>query len=271
MRVVLALIVVAALGEAARASAADAVDWKEIFKGKDGCFILYDLKADKLAEEYGKERCAEPLSPASTFKIPIAVMAFDRGFLKSEESTIKWDHVDRKNPNWNRDQTPQTWFKFSTVWVTQRLVQKIGAERLQKYLADFRYGNRDMSGGLTNAWLGSTLKISADEQLEFLKRLWRGQLAASPKAVDLAKKSLDVDTAESGTILQGKTGSSFLDGRKRAGGRELGWYVGHLTRGDAEYLVVTNFSDTEKPGDLKPGGERAKAVVQDVLGRLGLY
>jgi len=271
MRAVLTLIVLAALAGPARAAAPDPVDWAEAFKGKDGCFILYDLKADKLVVAHGDKRCAEQVFACSTFKIPVALMAFDRGLLKSEDSPIKWDHFDRKSPLWNQDQTPKTWLKYSTVWVTQRLVQKLGAAKLQAYLVDFKYGNQDMSGGLTKAWLSSTLKISPEEQLDFLKRFWRGELKVSPQAVDLVKKSLDSEQAPGGAVLQGKTGSGFLDGKTRPGGREVGWYVGHLTRADGEYLVVTNFSDSAKPADKKPGGERAKAITELVLGKLGLY
>ena len=271
MRAILPLILLAALAGPVRAAAPDPVDWAQAFKDKEACFLLLDLKTGKTTVERGEGRCAERVFAASTFKIPVALMAFDQGLLKNEDALIKWDHWDRKNPYWNRDQTPKTWLKYSTVWVTQRLIQKLGPEKLKTYLADFRYGSQDMSGGLTSAWLNSTLKISPEEQLDFLKRFWTGKIAASPQAVDLVKKSLEPEPSERGAVLQGKTGTGFLDGKSRPGGREVGWYVGHLARADGEYLVVTSFSDAVKPADKRPAGERAKDLTQLVLGKLGLY
>ena len=41
---------------------------------------------------------------------------------------------------------------------------------LQKFLDKINYGNKDISGGISKFWLGSTLKISANEQLQFIKK-----------------------------------------------------------------------------------------------------
>jgi len=61
------------------------------FAGRDGCFELYDLSANKLVARYNPARCAKRLWPQSTFKVPLSLMAFDAGILKDENTSIKWD------------------------------------------------------------------------------------------------------------------------------------------------------------------------------------
>ncbi|MFI5360761.1 MAG: penicillin-binding transpeptidase domain-containing protein [Elusimicrobiota bacterium] len=260
-----ALLLPLVLSVAARAAEPD---FKKIFGDKDGCFILYDLKAGKTLTEYNKTACAERVFACSTFKVPLALMAFDRGLLKDENTPIKWDGFDRKNKDWNRDQTPKSWLKYSAVWVSQRLTPKIGMPKIEKYLADFHYGNQDMSGGITKAWLSSTLKISAEEQIEFFQRFWTGRLKVSPKAVDLTKKSMNAETDDSGSILTGKTGSGFLGARDSPKGQRVGWFVGHLSHGSDEYVFALNFRGTNPSG---PAGEAAHSLTKKILGDMGLF
>jgi len=44
-------------------------------------------------------------------------------------------------------------------------------EKFKTYVNMFDYGNKDLSGGLTQAWLSSSLKISPQEQIIFIKNL----------------------------------------------------------------------------------------------------
>lgn len=245
-------------------------DFGELFKGKAGCFILFDLGAGKITAEYNELRCKERLFACSTFKIPLSLMAFDLGLLKDETSLIKWDGVDRGTGGWNRDQTARSWLKNSTVWVSQRLTPRIGRKRMQGYLAGFGYGNQDMSGGLTSAWLSSTLKISAEEQLDFLKRLWRARLPVSARAAALTRKSIYSEASASGAVMSGKTGSGFLEGHDKRNGRQVGWFEGHLSSGGREYVFVTNFSDISAPTS-GPAGFAAKEITTSILTEMKLY
>lgn len=177
-------------------------------------------------------------------------MAFNQGILQDENTLIKWDNINRDFAQWNQNQTPKTYLQYSTVWVSQWITPQIGMKKIKHYLADFNYGNQDMSGGITKAWLSSSLKISADEQVDFLKRLWQEDLPISANAVALTKKSIYSEKLPNGDILQGKTGSGFLDGRENPNTRYLGWFVGYLNHHQNEYVVVTNYIDLTSPNNL---------------------
>lgn len=240
-------------------------DFAKIFQGRDGCFVLYDLKTDKVVCRYNEARCALRVSPCSTFKIAIALMAFDKGILKDEETTYKWDGIDHEIRDWNRDTSASDWLKYSVVWYSQRITPQLGPAAITNYLAGFDYGNQDISGGLTNFWLGSSLKISANEEIEFLKKLWRNQLPVSRRAMTLTRNIMPLDISPSGAQLNGKTGSRVT------ADKSLGWFVGHLQTKQGEYVFALNYTRNNPPNEKSYPGMIAEKLCKEVLGKLNLY
>lgn len=236
------------------------------------CFLLYNMKTDRLEKVIGEEVCRERFPACSTFKVPLAVMAFDFGVLKDEEVVLKWDGKKGNRPELNQDHNAKTWMRDSVVWFSQRLTPRLGKRRLEKYLKDFEYGNKDLSAGITQAWLvspsakTSALKISGYEQLDFMKKLWRDQLAASKRSQRLTREITFLETSPNGFRLSGKTGSNVYEKD-----RKLGWFISHLQKGDAEYLTVMNFSDLQPKADGEAGGPRAKKMTKDFLEARGLW
>jgi beta-lactamase class D len=266
------IIVAAFLCLAAGNSRAADPDFAMLFAGRDGCFEIYDLKAGKMVVRFNADRCALRTSPCSTFKVPLALMAFDAGILKDENSSLKWDGTKYSREAWNRDQTAATWMRDSVVWFSQRLTPQLGMDKVKAYLARLDYGNQDMSGGLTRAWLDSSLLISPDEQLRFWERFWREQLPVSKHAFDMTKKITLVETSPSGWMLHGKTGSGDLPSVTGVdSGLRLGWFVGHVARGDREYVFVTTFTDRVPSGDSRPSGPIAREIALKILGEMGLH
>jgi beta-lactamase class D len=237
-------------------------DFARLFAGRDGCFELYDLKADTIVVRFNPDRCALRTSPCSTFKVPLALMAFDAGILKDENSSMKWDGTKFSRDAWNHDQTAATWMRDSVVWFSQRLTPELGMEKVKAYLARFDFGNQDMSGGLTKAWLDASLRISPDEELPVSKH-----------AFAMTKKITLVETSPSGWTLHGKTGSGVVGtgGPGQKSDLWLGWYVGHVARGDREYVFVTTFTDRVPSDDSRPSGWIAREIALKILGEMGLY
>jgi len=248
-------------------------DFAKYFDGRDGCFELYNLKAGKLVMRKNPERCAQRTSPCSTFKVPLALMAFDRGILVDENSAIKWDGTKTGREAWDRDQTAATWMQNSVVWFSKRLTPQLGMDAVKSYLAKFDYGNQDMSGGLTQAWLESTLQISPDEQLRFWQRFWREKLPIGKHAFELTKKITFVETSPGGWALHGKTGSGAIGtaGPRGKAMLWLGWFAGHVQKGEREYLFVISYSDRVPSHDRRPAGWIARDMAKQILTEMGLY
>lgn len=250
--------------------ASAAVDYKAVFGNRDACFVLQDLRTGKRLEELNAARCRQRLPPCSTFKVAAAVMAFERGVLHDENQVIKWDGTKHPLADNNQDLTAITWMRYSAVWVTQWIMPQLGMERVRGLLRDFAYGNEDLSGGLTTAWLMSSLTISANEQVAFLSRLWTGKLPVSPRTVDLTKKVMFVKELDDHTTVYGKTGTGCVTGHDCMSkpDRMLGWFVGVAKTKTGEYVFAANAADTEPTAEA--AGPRVRRDVLAVLERLKL-
>jgi len=248
-----------------------------LFEGAEGCFVLYDMAADRRVAVFGEKRCAERYTACSTFKVPLALMAFDAGVLKYESTLLKWDGVSRFLEAWNRDQTARSWMQNSVVWYSQRLTPLLGKERIAAYLKSFQYGNEDFSGGLTSAWLtitrsdsdpgGGTLKISAFEQLEFLKRFWRNQLPVSADALARTRNITFLENSPGGFALHGKTGSGVFDDSRR----DFGWFIGHIAGNGGEYVFVAGLTRDQQAADARAAGMAAREISRRILRDNGLW
>jgi beta-lactamase class D len=245
-------------------------EFKTFFEGRYGCFLIADLKTGKILSEYNSKRCQERFSPCSSFKIAAAVMAYDKGILKDENQVVKWDGVKRDREEINKDLKPFTGMSESAKWVTEWIMPKLGIETIKHFLSAFSYGNEDFSGGLKDSWVTSSLKISAHEQLEFLRKLWTNQLPVSKRSVDLKKKIILVKKLGTKSELFGKTGTGCLVGHACMvrPGKMLGWFVGVLESDSNEYVFAANASDLIDQS--APGGPRMRKTTISILEKMEL-
>jgi beta-lactamase class D len=201
--------------------------------------------------------------------------------LITQKTVFKWDGKKRGIIAWNRDQTPHSWLKDSVVWVSQTLTPQLGLKKIKIYLRAFHYGNQDFSGdpgqdnGLTQAWLNSSLKISANEQRRFLQALVQQTLPVSKEAMKETKENMFLATSPHGWKWYGKTGTGVamrpsLPASSRSH-RQNGWLIGWIEKGKQQYIVILNFTDLDQPDSSEPAGERAKAMVEALLTEEKLY
>jgi beta-lactamase class D len=245
---------------------------------KEVCFMLFNLHENRFEEVENKKQCESRLPAASTFKVPLSVMAFDAGLLKSEtEPLFKWNGKYNSITGWNGDQTPKSWMKESVVWVSQEITPKLGMDKMIDYLTNFSYGNEDMTGGLTTAWLTPTpsnqtfqnsLKISGYEQISFWKKLWHGELKVKSEAQLMTIKLLPEGRSKNGSVMMGKTGSGFVNADFT---RRVGWYVAFLEVKKSDYIVLTNFIDLKDQPAGVYGGREAKEMTMKFLEKRGLW
>jgi beta-lactamase class D len=228
------------------------------------CVIVSDAADGEALLERGD--CRTRVTPASTFKIPLAVMGFDAGILKDAHSPaypFKEGYPDC-GELWRQSTDPTRWLKYSVVWYSQVVARQIGAARLAAYATAFGYGNVDFSGdpgknnGLDRAWLMSSLEISPREQVDFLRRLVTRRLPVSEAAVDATLRLVEITPAADGWEAHGKTGTAIprnADGTEDEA-RGYGWYVGWLTNADRTLLFARLDQDEEKADE--PAGVRAR-------------
>lgn len=209
-------------------------------EGTVGAFVGYKVD-DYLIIASDKNRSGEAMLPASTFKIPNSVIALETGVVADPDNEVfKWDGVKRSIEPWNRDHTLRSAFAASAVPVYQDIARRIGAERMQKYLDLFEYGNRDIGGGIDQFWLTGKLRIDPMQQVDFVDRLRRGVLPVSKRSQDLVRDIMPV-TKVGDSIIRAKSGLLGAE----VGKPSLGWMVGWAEKGSAQTVFALNMDCLE--------------------------
>lgn len=192
---------------------------------------------------HNEARAAQPLLPASTFKIPNTLIALETGTI-TPQGTFTWDGKDKGVPACNRDQTLASAFKNSCVWCYQQMAQKIGTTAYQQWLKKIDYGNANPGPELTTFWLSGDLRISAQQQITFLKKLYRQELPFKAASYDTLRSIMLADERP-GYRLYAKTGWAGY-GKKET--PQTGWYVGYLETGTDVWFFALNMAIT-KPAE----------------------
>jgi beta-lactamase class D len=211
--------------------------------------------------------CDERFTPMSTFKVPLALMGYDAGVLKDQHGPL-WDYDPKFDaPKRARKAVdPTTWEGESILWYSQELTRKLGSQAFDRYVRELGYGNADIRGlpgkgdGLTRSWLSSSLRISADEQAAFMRRIVRRDLPVSRAAIDMSMRIIPSFEAAEGWKVQGKTGSGSLrrkNGRLDAA-RPIGWFVGWAEKDGRKIAFARLRVGVEKPSE--PAGLALRAM-----------
>jgi beta-lactamase class D len=162
-------------------------DFSRILSGFIGCIIIYDNNNAKYIV-YGKDKCLKRIGPCSTFKIINSLIGLQEGVVSDENAVFKWNGIKYPLDMWNRDLSMAEAIKLSAFWYYQIIAKSVGDKKMQYYLDKIAYGNRDISGGITQFWQQSTLKISPKEQVDILKNIFEYNVPFSKRNVDILKK-----------------------------------------------------------------------------------
>jgi beta-lactamase class D len=229
------------------------------------CFLLQDLSSSRVIA-VNREECALRRSPASTFKIPHALIALETGAIKPGE-VVPWDGTRYSSETWQRDHDLTSAIRWSALPFFRRTASIIGADTMEKRLTSLRYGSGSVRNDLTSFWVNGDLTISGDEMLSFLRRMFRYELPVSRANVDIVKSALTmppgevtlaagshpfVITTKVPLIVRAKTGNT------RVADERVSWLVGHLEHGSRQYVFVAR---------VRRKGELAGTAGADLAGR----
>ena len=213
-----------------------------LYNTANGQFTIYNLKRYK----------DSAYLPASTFKIVNSLIGIETGRIVNEKMIIKWDGITRFfGPKdtatvWNKDLTMEEAFKISAVPYYQEVARRIGKDTLKKWIDSLQYGNKKMTSRVDTFWLDNSLKITADEQLGLVKKLYFNLLPFQKRTQDIVKKvMLQEDNAN--YKLSYKTGWATAEN-----GNKIGWIVGWIEENKHPYFFVLNIE----------GGSNTKPAIR---------
>jgi beta-lactamase class D len=213
--------------------------------------------------------CALKAAPASTFKVPHALIALETGVVTDPLARVAWDGTKQGSPLWERAHSLDSAMKWSALWFYQRTATLIGRERMLASLKRLGYGSDTYEGERTSFWLNGDLVVSPMEQLDFMSRLMRNELSVKRQHVDVVKAALRMPPGEitnaSGThpfaldwppplVIRAKTGNTTINGER------VSWVVGHLESRGRAYVFVARVRGREVTSN-QAGAELARQTL----------
>lgn len=228
--------------------------------GVQGAIVIYDPTSDRLLQ-YNPQRNKTAFLPGSTFKILNTLIALETGVMGDEIEVLTWDGISRKVPAWNRDLNMREAFRLSAIWFYQVIARRIGHEQMQNWVTRARYGNQNIGpqADIDQFWLNGALRITPQQQIQFLQRLYKNDLPFSARSLSLVKDLMVMEQTPDYTI-RGKTGwVGFTDNVTP----NIGWHVGYLEKGKQVYFFTTNI-DIRNSKDSAARTELTRRCLKDL-------
>jgi len=242
--------------------------------GAGECVIIAPL--DNAPETVvGGDECDRRTLPASTFKIPHALIALDTGVV-SDRTTMNWDGTKQDFPVWERDHTLDSAIKSSVVWFFQRAARSIGRDRELAHLRAFSYGSQTFSGPVDRFWLNGELTISPREQIAFLKRMYSYQLPIARRHVDAVIAAMtmppgtlsnasgvhDFALASPPPVVRAKTGNGTVNGERAS------WVIGEVESERRRFVFASRVRSSTRELKTTAGADLAlPALRAEVRGK----
>lgn len=209
-----------------------------------GSFALYNNGTNEFTFYNLKRYRDSSFLPASTFIIVNTLIGLQEGVIINDSMLIKWDGVLRSEESWNRDLTMFEAFRVSSTPYYQEVARRIGKEKMQRWLDSLGYGSRKITTDIDSFWLDNSLKITPDEQLGLVKKLYFGQLPFFRSYQEMVKRAM---LYENNTLyrLAYKTGLG-----KTEKGHQLAWVTGWVEENNHPYFFVLNFETADLQADV---------------------
>ena len=237
----------------------------------EGCFAMMDNGTGKFTV-YNLARYRDSsFLPASTFKIVNSLIGLQTGKISSDSMVIKWDGVTRSFDSWNKDLTMYDAFRASAVPYYQEVARRIGKDTMQTYLNALGYGKKSdtdkvvISSAIDTFWLDNSIKVTPDQQLGLVKKLYFDELPGFFKTNQETVKRAMLFENNTNYRLGYKTGWGFWNEQT---GKHLGWVVGWIEENNHPYFFVLNLESKDKNFDMVT--VRMK-ILKDILKQLGFF
>ena len=225
--------------------------------GMKGTIVISSLNNEKTFI-YNEPRANLKFSTASTFKILNTLISLEEKAISGKDDVLKWDGHIYDFPDWNHDQTLESAFKVSCVWCFQELARRVGTAKYKHHLARSAYGELHKSFNETTFWLDGSLKISAVEQVEFLKKVYRRSLPFKDSSYNSLRQFMLVEKNSEYSLLA-KTGWATK------ASPPVGWYVGYVETRKGTWFFAMNM-DTPDQSALP----LRQKITREALGAKGI-
>ncbi|MBS1603910.1 MAG: class D beta-lactamase [Bacteroidetes bacterium] len=198
-------------------------------------------------------------APGRTFDILQALVALQTGVLKDDTSRL----AGKFSAGGSRSLKDA--FQDTTSMGNMDLAGlsgQIGKDTLKKWIDSLRYGNKDLGGPIDSFWFDNHLKLTSDEQLGLIKRLYFDQLPFYNRPQKLVRGIMPAEINSNYRLVY-KTGQTIKED-----GRALGWVLGWVEENKHPYFFVLNLESDDRNKDL---GATGLHIVKNILKPMGFF
>ena len=207
-----------------------------LFDNGQGHFTIYNLSRYK----------DSAYAPGRTFDIVQALVGLQTGALK-DETTVSGAFRGSGTANDS---------------LFRQLGEKIGKDSLKRWIDSLHYGNRDMGGPIDSCWSDGHLKITSDEQLGLIKRLYFDQLPFFNRPQKLVRGIMPAESNSAYRLV-------YKSGQVGAGnGKAIGWLLGWVEENKHPYFFVVNLEAGDPNKDLEA---TSLHIVKSILRPMGFF
>lgn len=225
-----------------------------------GCFALYNNATNEFTIYNMKRYRDSSFLPASTFKIVNSLIGLQEGVIVNDSMVIKWDRVERSIKSWNKDMNMYEAFRVSSVPYYQEVARMIGKEKMQFWLDSISYGSKKIISAIDSFWLDNSLKITPDEELGLVRKLYFNQLPFFKSNQETVKRAMLFEN-NANYKLSYKTGWG-----KTEKGNHLAWIVGWVEENNHPYFFVLNLESADPDADIPA---IRMSILKSILKQLG--
>ncbi|HET8573042.1 MAG TPA: penicillin-binding transpeptidase domain-containing protein [Edaphocola sp.] len=152
-------------------------EWKAYFQEndiQDACFEMYDNNKE-IALYFNKKRCSERMTPGAVFDIFNALVALSSNVALDEQFKLRtWSNMKGAMDSLTLKQA----FQEENGSYFEQLAILTDSQKMQFSLDTVQFGNMLMGGAPGQFYKDGRLKVTADEMVGFMKRLYHGELPA---------------------------------------------------------------------------------------------
>ncbi|HEY5369150.1 MAG TPA: penicillin-binding transpeptidase domain-containing protein [Hanamia sp.] len=205
---------------------------------------------------YNMDLDTQRFSPATSFNMLNSLVGIQAGKI-SNENTVLATGTGKDSALSFKEA-----FKTSSNIFFQALANQVGKDTMKVWIDSIGYGNKNVNGAVDSLWINDHLKISPDEQLGFVSKLYFNQLPFQKYAQQMVEDQM---LQEDNNLYQLSyaTGSGVYN-KDNA----IGWVLGWIVENRHVYFFVTFVKSPESRLDMKSIGIH---VSKSILKGMGFF
>jgi beta-lactamase class D len=227
----------------------------------NGCFTLLDNASGEITVYNMSLDTARKL-PSSTFQIIPALVALESGILSNENEMVSIDSTKYNTWKGKNPLDLTTAFKTHADPFFSTILEKIGSDSFKFWIDSLGYGNKNIGEFQVGFWMNNQLKISPDEQLGLMKKLYFDQLPFR-KSVQESVRNMMLKEDNNAYRL------SYISAKgSDEKNNQIGWICGWIEENKHVFFFVTMIDADKQKIDAETSIDN---ITRNILSKYGFF